>query len=251
MLLTVGDSFTAKRWDNDRPWPEILSFNMGMPLLNLAREGMSNEFIFRNFVYGISLNPDITHVVIGLSNWDRLELGAKSKYNEWNSATKTMKKSSKHSEKLLDMYNAYFSSKYYIDCTIGRIRAIIDLCENKGVELIITQLVKPLWLFDKEAEETEQREIKDYLENHELLKTIDKKYIHGFSLDPKDLSVKFDRNTIWWKFTSKHAKELGRSEYCMGFHPNMGSRYDNLFDLHPNFKGHSMIAKEMYNGLNK
>ena len=69
MLLTVGDSFTAKRWDDDRPWPEILSFNMGMPLLNLAREGMSNEFIFRNFVYGISLNPDITHVVIGLSNW--------------------------------------------------------------------------------------------------------------------------------------------------------------------------------------
>ncbi len=244
MLLTVGDSFTAKRWDDDRPWPEILSFNMGMPLLNLAREGMSNEFIFRNFVYGISLNPGITHVVIGLSNWDRLELGAKSKYTEWNSATKTMKKSIKHSEKLLDVYNAYFSSKYYIDCTIGWIRAIIDLCENKGIKLVITQLVKPLWFYEKN---TERQEIKTYLEKHELLKTIDKKYICRFSLDPSDLAINHDKNSIWWKFTSKYMQEVGKSEYCIGFHKYS----DTIFDLHPNFKGHSMIAKEMYNGFNR
>ena len=61
----------------------------------------------------------------------------------------------------------------------------------------------------------------------------------------------YDKDSIWWPFCGKYVKEHGVNDYCMGLHANQGSRYTKAFDLHPSFKGHNMIAKEMYNGFNK
>ena len=251
MLLTVGDSFTAKRWDNDRPWPEILGFKMDLPVVNRSAEGMSNLYIFRNFIYELTINPDITHCVVALSNWDRLEVGVKPEYSDVWDPTKTVKlcySVNKYGEEVYDAYLQYYDIKYYIDCTIGWISAIIDLCKLRNVKLAITQLVKPLGMSDQ----FKNRNIASFLESHKLFNAIDKSYIHGFKLEPERIAMtQHDRDSIWWPFCGKYVKEFGTNNYCMGFHSNHGSRYTNSFDLHPNFKGHSMIAEEMYNAFNR
>jgi len=254
MLLTVGDSFTAKRWDDDRPWPEILGFKMDLPVVNKSAEGMSNLYIFRNFIYELTVNPDITHCVVALSNWDRLEVGVKggtsNKYRDVWSPTKTVKMGSdikKYSEELYNAYIQYYNIKYYIDCTIGWISAIIDLCKFRNVKLVITQLVKPLAI----SEQFKNEDISDFLKSHKLFNTIDRSYIHGFKLDSQSIALTYDRDAIWWPFCGKYIKEFGTNNYCMGLHSNQGSRYTKVFDLHPNFEGHSMIAEEIYNGFKK
>ena len=254
MLLTVGDSFTVKRWETDIPWPEILGFKMDLPVVNRSAEGMSNLYIFRNFIYELTINPDITHCVVALSNWDRLEVGVKSgtpnEYSDvWN-PTKTVKLGhgiNKYGEEVYDAYLHYYDIKYYIDCTIGWISAIIDLCKLYGVKLIITQLVKPLG----ESDQFKNRNIAGLLESHKLFNAIDKSYIHGFKLEPERIAMTHDRDSIWWKFCGKYIKEFGENDYCIGLHSNQGSRYTKRFDLHPNFKGHNMIAEEMYNAFKR
>ena len=254
MLLTVGDSFTAKRWETDIPWPEILGFNMDLPVVNRSAEGMSNLYIFRNFIYELTINPDITHCVVALSNWDRLEVGVKgglsNKYSDVWSPTKTVKMGydvNKYNKEVYDAYSQYYNIKYYIDCTVGWISAIIDLCKLYDVKLIITQLVKPLGMSDQ----FKNGYISGFLESHKLFNSIDKSYIHGFKLEPDRIAMDHDKDSIWWPFCSKYIKEHGTSDYCMGLHENQGSRYTRAFDLHPSFKGHTMIAEEMHNAFNR
>ena len=74
MLLTLGDSFTTKRFPEDKPWPEHLAEMWNMKLMNLSEEGTSNDFMFRNLVWALETEK-IDCVVVALSNWDRMEFG--------------------------------------------------------------------------------------------------------------------------------------------------------------------------------
>ena len=44
MILTLGDSFTVKRFKGDKPWPEHLAETLGKELMNISHEGETNHY---------------------------------------------------------------------------------------------------------------------------------------------------------------------------------------------------------------
>ena len=179
MLLTVGDSFTVKRFPDDIPWPEMLSKEMNLNLVNRSHEGMSNQYIFRNFVQEIVTNPNITHCVIGLSNWNRLEVGVNEgvQYDHVSTNTKTLISHSPDPEleaskkinpdlEAEQIYKLYFNYKYYLDATLTFIKIMIDLSKLYNINLVITQLVKPFPFGALGKRTAEKEEALSYLQGH-------------------------------------------------------------------------------------
>jgi len=95
VLVAHGDSFTQgvgypkkKRIDIENPWPKLLAKNLGMECVNLATEGISNEFIARDILLYLTdrdNNTDI-FVIIGWTAIEREEF-YNDKKNEWFTIT--------------------------------------------------------------------------------------------------------------------------------------------------------------------
>ena len=258
MLLTVGDSFTVKRFPEDIPWPEMLSKEMNLNLVNRSHEGMSNQYIFRNFVQEIVTNPNITHCVIGLSNWNRLEVGVNEgvQYDHVSTNTKTLISHSPDPEleaskkinpdlEAEQIYKLYFNYKYYLDATLTFIKIMIDLSKLYNINLVITQLVKPFPFGALGKRTAEKEEALSYLQGHQFLKTIDTNYIKCFDFNCENLlCIIINDSDLWYKWTGHYVKKHGDKQ-CMGYHDQMGERFKSEFDLHPSYYGHEIITKSL------
>ena len=243
MLLTIGDSFTVKRFPEDIPWPEMLSKEMNLNLVNRSYEGMSNQYIYRNFVQEVVTNSHITHCVVGLSNWNRLEVGVDKgvQYNHVSSKTKTLINHNPDLE-VEKVYKSYFNYKYYLDATLTFIKIMSDLSRKYNINLIITQLVKP---FPFGEYTVEKEEALTYLKNHQFLKTIDTNYIKCFDFNCENLlCITINKKDLWYKWTNNYIKKHGNRQ-CMGFHDKVGERFKKEFDLHPSYYGHEIITKHL------
>lgn len=287
MLLTLGDSFTVKRFDEDIPWPEMLADMLNKELLNVSAEGVSNHWMFRNMVWALQEHSDISLIVVSLTNWDRVEFPYE------NYATKEIgfghiTKSIKPKQVLTDephpineAYANYYSTLYFIDTTASYILAMSELAEKRNIPIIFIQ---PLIPFNNLAaskkvkidslpnnfktEFTEQEE--KYIESFSLIQSVNKKLFTKFNLtlrsilymdvdDPKnpksslrnldDNKKKYDYRNLYHYFLTWYP------EYQMGYHARKiykgGQKHKDVWDAHPNKKGHKMIAKTVLDHYNK
>jgi hypothetical protein len=71
-LICSGDSFTSGYGleEPTKAWPYILTNKLNISVINLAREGMGNEYIFNSIVEN---NLENSLVIIGLTAYSRVE----------------------------------------------------------------------------------------------------------------------------------------------------------------------------------
>lgn len=244
MILTLGDSFTVKRFDDDKPWPEHLAQAMDLPLLNLSHEGESNSFMHRNLMWALEkYGGMISHVVIALTNWDRYELPYR-KYNGMGTKTKTFKPKAialhgQDSDPFSNVYLKYYNIKFHIDQAAHLLLSAQLLKEKHGFELVVIQPIVPFHWPTMDSM-WQSREVAEYLDKESLMKYVDKDNIFGFELSGENVIFETNvLNDLMYQFSRKNAQN------CMGFHTKMGNEFVTSWDGHPNQKGHKLIARKV------
>tara|TARA_B100000575_G_C23141146_1_gene664101 strand:- start:1621 stop:2418 length:798 start_codon:yes stop_codon:yes gene_type:complete len=263
MLLTVGDSFTTKRYPNDIPWPEVLSKKLNLELVNISCEGVGNDYIFKNFVEAVNTKP-ITKVVIQLSSWDRLEIGVKVKNNkddmsnpyELSQYAKIMKPHmfKEYPEEIAEFFSHFYKAEYFYKHTICLISAIQDICKAKNVDYGIMQLLKPLFFNYRESNKSYEfsvkgmRVLQQYIQSCELLPKIDQSKIIFKKLTP-DRICSLCKEGFNFQDTIPNGLLLGYHNEDIFIANHKYSDY-RCFDLHPNIEGHEWLAKNIYEYFN-
>lgn len=185
MLLTLGCSFTVKRWQKDKPWPHHVANYLGMDLLNISQEGESNSYMYRNALWALNepeYKDKIELVVVGLSNWDRVEfpnwsyaedalaiemryenepmslgrngLFCKTKVFKPNSCIESYTFPKKYDhigssvgslylEDLDRLYLQHYNVKFYLDENAAHMLALTEICKARGIPIIFTQALLP------------------------------------------------------------------------------------------------------------
>ena len=269
MLLTVGDSFTVKRYDGDYPWSYQLADKLKMKHLNIAQEGESNSYIFRNTIWALTENPDISIVVLSLTNWDRFELP----YDDYgmnksgiDERTKTFKPRDAHAEirtnNVSKTYMMYYNSLFYVDQTASYLIAINQLCKSKNVELIVTQPLLPFNVridavvkgdLDFLLKKTMSPHGINYIKNFSLFQHVDKDIFCGFDPTPRMILFGEEKDNpnkpLFDNFTRNFP------ENCMGYHNKYlykgGYESRKKWDGHPNIKGHKIISELIYENIQR
>lgn len=258
-ILTVGDSFTVNRYEGDKPWPIVLGELLNKKVINASREGASNDCIYRRFVYSYSTVPDISLVVIGLTNWDRTPIGYKF-YTGFESKTDYLK-ITRPGERgdLADRILYHYSPFWHVDRTLVNIISIINLCELKNIPVFFFQPIMPFHdrsdVYIKNSELNTDTRLSHYINTHLLFKDIWENHhdkILGLTWSGENITKRNicpDNTWIW--FCGKGYHKNGRPELHMGFHNK--KLYDNekhndpaIYDAHPNLKGHVAIANFLY-----
>lgn len=268
MLLTVGDSFTVKRYDGDYPWGYQLADKLGMKHLNVAHEGESNSYIFRNTIWAITENPEISIVVLALTNWDRFELP----YEDYGMAlpgiderTKTFKPKNavnefRHND-ICKQYLTYYNPLFYVDATASYLISIDQMCKQRNIKLIVIQ---PLVPFNINIEELKSKEGdfhhiltkaisphgEQYIKNFSLFQYVNKEIFLGFDPTPKVILYARDESVGKQLFHNFHRRH---PENVMGFHNKYiykdSYRFRNQWDGHPDIQGHELIANMVYKSI--
>lgn len=288
MILTLGDSFTVKRYDGDKPWPKWLAQWLKKRLLNLSHEGVSNQWMFRNMVWALEEYPEIELVVVALSNWDRWELPyadyANNKLNfgcglgEKTKSIKPKQVVSEPSNVFNKTYGDHYNTLYFVDQTAAFMLTMTNLCKAKDIPIIFTQPIVPFNNFRAKEVATGVYDFKtDYTDQEEM-------YVDDFSLlteiNPKQLACMdlSSNSVLYWGLPDggeNHKRFLRDNEdfkknnlfqyfidadpsHQMGYHSEWiykgGDKYRKEWDAHPNQKGHKMIAKTIldhYNNMGK
>ena len=268
-LLALGDSFTAYRYDGDNPWGCQLAKMLDVEHKIVAHEGAGNMYMYKNAFRYLHTMNDISHVVLALSNWDRLEigpgLGLKGKYKNTESRCKNMK------PKVIDvnwdstdnfskkMYYDYYDPNYYYDVNIAHLIAIQSLCKSKNIKLKITQLIEPFhpsfiasMIYYKQKTDgfIVKQMLYDHIEKCDMLPML--LDTCGYTFTPENISrIECNKNDLQYHFTGKNSN----NKNVMGFHDThiYHSRdYDNYktFDFHPTNEGHKLIADKIYECFN-
>ena len=264
MLLTVGDSFTTIRYDGDKPWSFRLAEKLGKKHLNIAHEGMSNSFIFRNAVWALTTQTDIDMVVLGLTNWDRFELPHNNYGLEQSGMwerTKTFKPKHSYGEQNLmsQVYCDYYSMLFYVDQTSSYLISLTEMCKTRNIPLICFQPILPFNVRIPAAQTGEldfmfKRNMnsmgEDYISSESLFRHVDKDIFCMFTPTPKtilygeDIDDEKSYKNIFSYFTRRHP------EFCMGFHNKYIYKdrddFRKNWDGHPNAKGHTLICDIIY-----
>jgi len=142
MLLTIGDSFTygTELLDISLSWPYQLGARLGMPVVNLAQPGASNDYIVRTTVNAINeYNPDL--VIVGFTTPNRFELNwehytptkTPNYFDNWNEEWAENKF---HTQ--VRVLESYIKCKNYFlgpwDCDISYcsnyIGTLVEMCEG-------------------------------------------------------------------------------------------------------------------------
>jgi hypothetical protein len=287
MLLTLGDSFTVKRYDGDVPWPEVLSEMLGKELLNISAEGVSNHWMFRNMVWALQERPDISLVVVSLTNWDRVEFPYDD-YAKKDIGFGHITKSIKPKQVLTDephpinrTYASYYSTLYFIDTTASYILAMSELAEKRNIPIIFIQPLVPFnnlsaskkVKFDAIPHNFKTnftKEEEKYIENFSLIQSVNKNLFTKFDLTLKSILYmnvdnpqnhkgslrSLDNNERGQDYESLyHYFITWHPEYQMGYHARDiykgGQKHKDVWDAHPNKKGHKMVAKIVFDHYNK
>lgn len=264
MLLTLGDSFTTVRYDGCKPWSFHLAEKMDKEHLNIAHEGESNSFIFRNAMWALTTQSDIDCVVLGLTNWDRFELP----YNDYGleqsgmwERTKTFKPKHSHGEPnaVSKAYIDYYSMLFYVDQTASYLIALDNMCKSRNIPLIVIQ---PLLPFNVKIDAVTSGELdfmfkknmnamgEDYVNNESLFRHVDKDIFCMFTPTSKTILFGEDHAdedkyvNLFSYFTRNHP------ELCMGYHNKYiyksGHSFRKNWDGHPNDAGMKLISDIVY-----
>ena len=172
MILTLGDSFTVKRFKGDKPWPEHLAETLGKELMNISHEGETNHYIFRNAIWALN-KENISMIVLALSNWDRFEVPydnyGKEKLGLYEK-TKNYKPLPILDDDFYSFYKKHHNIPFYIDSTASYLLSIQEICSFRNIPLVIIQPVAP---FHPNSE----NQIKDYRKKY-YDDYVDNKSIH-------------------------------------------------------------------------
>lgn len=245
MILTLGDSFTVKRFKGDKPWPEHLAETLGKELMNISHEGETNHYIFRNAIWALNQENNISLVVLSLSNWDRLEVP----YNNYGEnkiglyeQTKNYKPKILKNDTWSNLYKKHYSLPYYVDCTSSYILSIQEICNFRNIPLVIIQPVVP---FHPSSEKYFRGNYDEYVDEKSNLKYINKNILCQCNFNSQTLIYAEKTGQLWTKFTRFYPENV------MGNHDKMGDEFVDKWDGHPNQKGHKMISNYIINHLDK
>ena len=276
MLLTLGCSFTVKRFDGDQPWPHILAKMTKKELLNISHEGVSNQWMFRNMISALQEYKNISLIVVSLTNWDRLEVPYHD-YAGFASKTKSLKPKQVIADRphpLYDSYAQYYNTLYYVDNTASYILAMTNLAESKGIPIIFIQPLLPFnnsgiskiksevnsELFKESYTEQDDK----YIENMSLINSVNEKLFAKMKLnarsilhcdvdDPSDPKKSLSKTKKKDYDTLYHYFITWDPAYQLGYHNHdvyrIGRKFKNEWDAHPNKKGHKLIAETVLNHL--
>lgn len=273
MLLTVGDSFTVKRYEGDKPWGYCLAEMLGKRHFNVAQEGMSNYYIFRNTIWALNAYPEIDMVILALTNWDRWELprsnyGLHPNVSGIGVRTKTFKpkhsfedamriKKGKPGEGPAGTYLDYYNNLFYIDQTAAQVLAIYEICKSRNIPLVVTQPLLPFnmrihhvkngaldYLYSATNDEKGQR----YVLETSLLRLVPKEIWHEFTPTPKIIMFGMDdevtEQQMFDRFTRNHPENV------LGFHNHKIFKdthdFTKTWDGHPSLHGHMVMAQSLY-----
>lgn len=257
MLLVLGDSFSVKRYKQDFPWPEQLSKKLNLDLINLSMEGGGNDYMFRNF-YEIVSTEKITHVVLALSNWDRLEIGIvdSSTYKNNKSKPKILKPKivNNMEEKFLlkELLYDFYDVRYYYDKTLSQIISFQHICKYLNLKFRIAQLIQPFNKVSLNFQSLNVEIIQKHVNNCKMLPLIDQNSLISYELSFENIFQIKENDYLLYKFQKSNKQIL---DYVLGYH-DLDLFYNNnyknykLFDFHPNHYGHSVIAEEVYESFN-
>lgn len=280
MLLTLGDSFTVKRFEGDKPWPEMLSEMMSKELINISCEGVSNQWMFRNLIWALNEYNDISAIVVSLTNWDRLEVPYNN-YAHQREGLGEKTKSLKPKQILEDpknpwstTYAEHYSVMYYVDATASYILAMSELARIKNIPIIFIQALLPfnnfsvkelatgVWNFKTEFTPHEE----NYVESMSLINQVNKNLFTKFEISSKSIlywDIDDQENPKRWFKKRKHIKDYKNlfhyfitwdETYQMGYHAHDvykgGTKFKTEWDAHPNRKGHKLIAKTVLDHYN-
>jgi hypothetical protein len=254
MLLTLGDSFSDTRYVGDKPWPEHLAEKMDLLLLNISHSGESNSFMHRNLIWACEKHKgEFTHVVISLTNWNRYELPLRD-YHGLGCKTKTFKPSG-----VLDVgtddpfwkhvYTKYYNEKFYIDEAAALMITAQNLKELYGFDLAFMQPILPFKERDKYKPSPLYRaqSVYNYIEKESMLKYVDRELFIEYELSADNiLNPGYTEDPqLWEQFT------MLNSQNCMGYHDLCtDKRYMDVFDAHPNQRGHKLICDKIFKRFN-
>lgn len=258
MLLTLGDSFTVKRYEQDYPWPEQLANLMNLELLNVSMEGGGNDYMFRNF-YEIVNTKNISHVVLALSNWDRLEIGITNSLNYIGNISKPKilkpKIVNDYEEKYLlkELFYDFYDIRYYYDKTLSQILSFQQLCKLLDIKFKIIQLIQPFHKTSIDYKSDSVELLKQHVNKCNMIDKIDGSNVVGYNYTFENIShTDIDDKNLLCLFQHKN-KQI--QKFVLGYH-DLDLFYNNnyknykLFDFHPTHYGHKVIAKEVYESFN-
>lgn len=258
MLLTLGDSFTVKRYEKDYPWPEQLANLMNIELLNISMEGGGNDYMFRNF-YEIVITKKISHVVLALSNWDRLEIGTANSSNYIGNISKPKILKPKivddYEEKYLlkELFYDFYDIRYYYDKTLAQILSFQQLCKLLDIKFKIVQLIQPFHPTSINYKSNSVEFLKQHINKCSMIDKVNSSHVVGYNYTFENIShTDIDYKNLLCLFENKN-KQL--QKYVLGYH-DLDLFYNNnyknykLFDFHPTHYGHKVIAEEVYESFN-
>jgi len=280
MILTSGCSFTAVRWPDHKPWPSYLSEILNIEVKNIAHEGESNSYAWRNVIWALNEFDDIEGVVIGLTEWDRFEVPVgdygfkkiikhfetlndsglydrtkiykikailKAKNDELTGSWHDKVDDDNFYDTYLDSYNWYF----YMDCLATYLLSISEICKSRNIPFIGIQLLEPFHSgkinpeLNKYINKFLGPDSEHYLENISPIKYVNRNIVYGMPLTA-DYILYNKREGAYWNLFTKKSPHL---EYQLGYHDTYPEktkgRYIKNWDGHPSDKGNKKIADDV------
>lgn len=168
MIVISGCSFCAtnlKLANGSRidwpVWPEYLKFKE--PILNISKSGRGNDSIIRLAMDAIVSNPEVTRVIISLSQWERFSLRGyninpgiitregygdeevitKYSRNENFIATKQLSLIKRFTNKTKDILKSEQTYRIMTEDLFRDIFLLHKLCRERKIKLHVFQMLKP------------------------------------------------------------------------------------------------------------
>ena len=268
-ILAHGCSFTdfnfvSKKKDADVSfvkWPEILGERLGVPVKNLAGSGFDNVTIFDETIDQI-LKEKPWMVVIGITEIPRFRMyGVQAlqcipswqmHHSKW---LKDMARDTTH-EQLLEPWLEWLWSRHnerlswvfrhMVDNHWKRIIRLQRLCDQLEIKLIMTHLLRPINYHAYFKAIPKQLGIETKISKTSLLESmmtpnfhhVDDKSFIGW---PNMLDIKWGWHILDRDKPNK-VKHLNWTDDCV---------IDRVEDIHPNKKGHELIAECFYEHYQK
>jgi hypothetical protein len=247
-IYACGCSYTQKNWfktQSDKKiggwpmWPEILGKHLNLPVVNLAKGGMGNDYILAmSMRYILENYKNIELVAIAWSQSSRYMLYDKHHFNpsvwlegdpqDWNTETgnpgyRHYENPYSYSQFLMNHINSRGELNTLASRYVRHVYTLQKLCEVLNVKYVFAGALRPLQLY-------EWRQLDNFNEKKELqsFTKVDNFY---------DINI---ANTIGWPFQ----EELGGKTLTSSddFFPYGKNRVNN--DSHPDENGQRIIAQQ-------
>lgn len=251
--IAIGCSFTEDIYPGDvTPWPSQLSNKLNGEVINYGVRGSGLNYAART-LYETYYRYKPKGYFIQLSQWDRKEIGKfKQSHSKWPLKTKHIRPKEnddisqyiKFNQGLSDVW--LLDPEWVINQAAYNLLSMIHFCKLNNLELYVHQLMWPLHAEQGQLDICEhyyQKSlwpiITNWIEDDQYI-FCDKLEYYPYSrnVNTEDVSEKI----MLCKFTRYN------STHTLGFHnlPGSNGTYKNVYDCHPNEKGHQMIANMFY-----